>query len=170
MKKLLIFMGVSFFSLGAMEIKTDTIFTAIEKKEYDVLKKIVAQNPNLLEIKDAKGTTPLTFAIERKDTKAARILLQAGAKPMGLMSAIVYNDADMVKLLLEYDVDMDVRDRVRKRTPLEFAKEKNNPEIIELLEDAQRKKEAQQIVQKRIEEYTQKNKPTIKTIESVKRQ
>jgi|GEM_PF-3379270 len=166
MNKIFIFTGViAFFMSNAMEIKNDDIFKAIEQKNYKELKAIIAKNPQVVDAKNSSGKTPLQEAVFGNDIEAVRILLQAGAKPEGLLYATLKNNVEMVKLLLAYDVDISVRDRsARKRTALDIAKDNKNKEIIALLEDAARKKEMQQIVQKRIEEYTQKNKPFLESI------
>lgn len=111
MKKLFGFGCLIGFSLSAMEMKTDDIFAAIEKKDYANLKSIIAKNPEIVHIKNAANSKPLSTAVFKNDIEAARILLQAGAEAEGLLLAVVKDNADMVKLLLSYGADITERDR-----------------------------------------------------------
>jgi len=86
-----------------------------------------------------EGKSLLQVAIECRQTKTARYLLQKGANPNQtvrgfplLISAVVMQNFDMVKLLLNYGAEVDAKDE-KGNTALIFAAYMGNVEIARLL-------------------------------------
>lgn len=97
---------------------------------------------------DRYGTTPLYLAAVQDDTRAARLLLAAGAPPDAesagpgaegtpLCAAACWGHAETVRILLAHGADPARReDHGTGRTPLEWARAGPHPQTVELLSAA----------------------------------
>ncbi|WP_412913902.1 ankyrin repeat domain-containing protein [Alistipes putredinis] len=93
---------------------------------------------------DEYGLTLLTYACKLSNVKLAHILLEHGINVNGyqspcdtykvypIMEAIANNNIELVKLLLEYHADLDIKDS-NGSTTLDLAKETGAKEIENLL-------------------------------------
>jgi ankyrin repeat protein len=88
--------------------KPDDIIKAVYRKDYAAL---AAASPAELDAADADGRTPL-------------------------MHAVLEGDTDMVRVLIERNVDLDAADRAQKWTALHFAARDQNAVAVRLLLDA----------------------------------
>lgn len=83
---------------------------------------------------------PLNIAINRGQVEAVRDLLEAGARPneitgqSPLFDAIYKNNFEIIKLLLDYGADPNLKDK-KGNTPIDIAIENESNEIIKLLLD-----------------------------------
>ncbi len=105
----------------------------------DYLLKISRQS---FDLKDAYGNTFLHYATKTSNTKMIQKFLDAGLDPNALNSifetpifnAIRFGTIDTVKILLNYDAYLDVKNR-RYETPMDTALIFNKHDIIDYLED-----------------------------------
>jgi ankyrin repeat protein len=100
---------------------------------------------------DKNGETPLKNALDNKDVKSIKFLLERGAdvnshwnfgesfRQNPLYSAVNIGNIEAVKLLLDYGADRDIviKDGREKslQTPLMIAQEKNHTDVVELLQN-----------------------------------
>ena len=84
--------------------------------------------------------TPLVVAATTGNLEMVKVLLEAGANPnipvsegiTSLLVAVEHDRADIAELLLKHEADPNLKGLYKK--PIEVAKEKNNQEMIQLLE------------------------------------
>ena len=124
----------------------DILYTAIYFDKEDVLKYALTRYKDINDrvYSDEYGLTLLTYACKLSNVKLARILLEYGINVNGcqspydtykvypIMEAIANNNIELVKLLLEYHADLDIKDS-NGSTPLALAKETGAKEIENLL-------------------------------------
>ena len=124
----------------------DILYTAIYFDKEDVLKYALTRYKDINDrvYSDEYGLTLLTYACKLSNVKLARILLEHGINVNGyqspydtykaypIMEAIANNNLELVKLLLEYHADLDIKDS-NGNTPLTLAKETGAKEIEDLL-------------------------------------
>ena len=124
----------------------DILYTAIYFDKEDVLKYALTQYKDINDrvYSDEYGLTLLTYACKLSNVKLAHILLEHGINVNGcqslcdtykvypIMEAIANNNIELVKLLLEYHADLDIKDS-NGSTPLALAKETGTKEIENLL-------------------------------------
>ena len=124
----------------------DIFYTAIYFDKEDVLEYALTryEDINNRVYSDEYGLTLLTYACKLSNIKLARILLEHGINVNGyqspydtykvypIMEAIANNNIELVKLLLEYHADLDIKDS-NGNTPLALAKEMDTKEIKDLL-------------------------------------
>ena len=124
----------------------DILYTAIHFGKEEVLRYALTRckDINGRLYSDEYGLTLLTYACKQSDAKSARILLEHGIDVNGhqspcdtytvypIMEAIANRNIGLVRLLLEYHADLDVRDS-NGNTPLSLAKETGAEEIETLL-------------------------------------
>ena len=124
----------------------DIFYTAIYFDKEDVLEYALTryEDINNRVYSDEYGLTLLTYACKLSNIKLARILLEHGINVNGyqspydtykvypIMEAIANNNIELVKLLLEYHADLDIKDS-NGNTPLALAKEMDAKEIKDLL-------------------------------------
>lgn len=124
----------------------DIFYTAIYFDKEDVLEYALTRygDINNRVYSDEYGLTLLTYACKLSNIKLARILLEHGINVNGyqspydtykvypIMEAIANNNIELVKLLLEYHADLDIKDS-NGNTPLALAKEMDAKEIKDLL-------------------------------------
>lgn len=92
------------------------------------LKELLSKNPQLLNLKNVRGSTPLHLAAINPDPSAIEALLAAGAEVNGaddegftpLHMAAFHRQADYALLLLEAGADLNAK-TVSGRTPLSMA-------------------------------------------------
>ena len=124
----------------------DILYTAIYFDKEDILKYALTRYKDVNDrvYSDEYGLTLLTYACKLSNVKLARILLEHGINVNGcqspydtykvypIMEAIANNNIELVKLLLEYHADLDIKDS-NGNTPLALAKEMDAKEIKDLL-------------------------------------
>ena len=124
----------------------DILYTAIYFDKEDVLKYALTRYKDINDrvYSDEYGLTLLTYACKLSNVKLAHILLEHGINVNGyqspcdtykvypIMEAIANNNIELVKLLLEYHADLDIKDS-NGSTPLALAKETGVKEIENLL-------------------------------------
>ena len=124
----------------------DILYTAIYFNKEDVLKYALNLYKDINDrvYNDEYGLTLLTYACKLSNVKLARILLEHGINVNGyqspydtykvypIMEAIANNNIELVKLLLEYHADLDIKDS-NGNTPLALAKEIGANEVEDLL-------------------------------------
>ena len=124
----------------------DILYTAIYFDKEDVLKYALTRYKDINDrvYSDEYGLTLLTYACKLSNVKLAHILLEHGINVNGcqspcdtyrvypIMEAIANNNIELVKLLLEYHADLDIKDS-NGSTPLALAKETGAKEIENLL-------------------------------------
>ncbi len=124
----------------------DIFYTAIYFDKEDVLEYALTRYEDINNriYSDEYGLTLLTYACKLSNIKLARILLEHGINVNGyqspydtykvypIMEAIANNNIELVKLLLEYHADLDIKDS-NGNTPLALAKEMDAKEIKDLL-------------------------------------
>ena len=124
----------------------DILYTAIYFDKEDALKYALTRYKDINDrvYSDEYGLTLLTYACKLSNVKLARILLEHGINVNGyqspydtykaypIMEAIANNNLELVKLLLEYHADLDIKDS-NGNTPLTLAKETGAKEIEDLL-------------------------------------
>ena len=124
----------------------DIFYTAIYFDKEDVLEYALTryEDINNRVYSDEYGLTLLTYACKLSNIKLACILLEHGINVNGyqspydtykvypIMEAIANNNIELVKLLLEYHADLDIKDS-NGNTPLALAKEMDAKEIKDLL-------------------------------------
>jgi ankyrin repeat protein len=113
--------------------------------------KLLKKGGAAIDVKNRAGQTPLHKAAENTSAEAARWLLDQGADIearskdgvtpllMASITASAANKPEIVKLLLERDAKIDVKDD-QGNTPLSFA-EKLNPDIYKILKEAKKRLE-----------------------------
>lgn len=124
----------------------DIFYTAIYFDKEDVLKYALARYKDINNrlYSDEYGLTLLTYACKLSNVRLARILLEHGISVNGyqspydtykvypIMEAIANNNIELVKLLLEYHADLNIKDS-NGNTPLALAKETGAKEVEDLL-------------------------------------
>ncbi len=104
---------------------------------------LLDNNPNL-EAEDTLGAPPLLSILENQEklnkVQILELLIKAGAdinsKSLGysfLHCAVAIQDVDLVKQILKYDPDLEVRESKANATPLHFAAVNNHVEILVML-------------------------------------
>ncbi len=134
---------ILFMLMGALSLSED-IHKAASAGDIRGLKKILGENPSLVNSPDKDRMTPLHLAIDAGKLEAASFLIHQGAD----VSAVNYKNetplhlaaekgnADAVRFLLEHHADPSVRE-MRDRTPLFLAANWGNDlETVRLLIDA----------------------------------
>ena len=133
-------------AMGNDSYEFDILYTAIYFNKEDVLKYALTRYKDLNDrvYSDEYGLTLLTYACKLSNVKLARILLEHGIHVNGyqspydtytvypIMEAIANNNIELVRLLLEYHADLNVKDS-NGITPLALAKETGAKEIENLL-------------------------------------
>ena len=93
--------------------------------------------------RDSGGQTALLYASKRSFNDTAKFLIEHGAdvnaqnkkqRVSSLMLAAVWDNVDLVRLLLKYEADPNLTD-VFGRTAKVLAQQKGNTEVVELLPD-----------------------------------
>jgi ankyrin repeat protein len=115
-----------------------SLHAASELGDPELLRKVLALSSRDIDTHDpVSGLTPLAFALRGKHLGAARMLLEAGAKPGvanrdGSIPLNSARDADAVRLLLDHGALIDQKDS-RDRTALQQAVRLCRVEIVSLL-------------------------------------
>jgi ankyrin repeat protein len=103
----------------------------------DEVKKLLDADPGLANARGAHDIPVLFHAATCGNLDVAQMLLDAGCKHgfnFALHGAINYGHVDMVKWLLEHGVKDATTKDFQGKTPLDKAREKEQQEIIQLLE------------------------------------
>ncbi|KAL3269596.1 hypothetical protein HHI36_008660 [Cryptolaemus montrouzieri] len=88
---------------------TRHLLSAMRSKKFSVIRKIIKERPDLLEIENKKANTPLVQAIRENDMKMSNLLLHLGAninnhlmfsKKTPLMIAVNHGYFDLTKFLV----------------------------------------------------------------------
>jgi ankyrin repeat protein len=90
---------------------------------------------------DAKGKSPLIYALENSDNKMIELLLLFGVNPNShdsygvtpLIRMVYYQNIEAIKLIIEYFVDINKFNSKQTMNPLMYAVQKNSYEVVELL-------------------------------------
>jgi len=94
------------------------IWTAITNRDTERVKKIIKENPNVVNLKGDDGLTPLYYAVRVKNKEIIDLLIKNGAdvnarnniKETPLYYAIFYgNDTEIMELLIENGADVNVK-------------------------------------------------------------
>jgi ankyrin repeat protein len=125
----------SFFQLSAQ----DELFSSIRNGDISKVKTYINSQPQAVNLLSKEGFSPLILAAYSGNLEMVQLLAYEGAainhtSPMGtaLMAAIVKNHFPVVQFLLEKGADVNLSDE-NGTTPLIFAVQFKNPEIIKLL-------------------------------------
>lgn len=122
----------------------DAIYAATCWGHKDILVYLISLGDDVNRIYDENGTTLLSIACINSYVDIAGILIDAGAKvngvgPIGgdytrypIMDAVWSNDARLVRLLIDHNVDINVSDG-GGYGPLDAAREKQNEAIIDMI-------------------------------------
>lgn len=124
----------------------DILYTAIYFDKEDVLKYALNRYKDINNrlYSDEYGLTLLTYACKLSNVKLARILLEHGIDVNGyqspydtykvypIMEAIANNNIELVKLLLEYHANLDIKDS-SGNTPIALAEEIGAKKVEDLL-------------------------------------
>ena len=124
----------------------DILYTAIYFDKEDVLKYALTRYKDINDrvYSDEYGLTLLTYACKLSNVKLARILLEHGINVNGyqspydtykvypIMEAIANKNTELVRLLLEYDADLYVKDN-DGNTPLSLTRKCGVKDIEHLL-------------------------------------
>lgn len=133
---LLLVLGLSLWSLPAV-VAAGGIHLAARKykPDLDEVRKLVEENPSLVNAKDDSGNTPLHYAAKNEKTEVCRFLLEHGANvdatnehgrtPLHETASCYTAYSDSVELLVQHGARMDLRDK-RGNTPLHFAAKKGH--------------------------------------------
>ncbi len=118
------------------------IFEAAAAGKFDILAYLVYSNPELVHTYNEDGFTPLALACYFGQYEAARYLIYKGAdvnqplkgesgiRPIHL--AVAGNHLDLVRMLLEHNVQLNVQHDTGI-TPLHYAAKHGDPEMLILL-------------------------------------
>ncbi|QRY19010.1 ORF-140 [Teiidae poxvirus 1] len=126
-----------------INIFSDDTETALHKAvlfdSEEMVKLLISYGADIDSCDSPSSLTPLQYAIMYSNDKLTRILLEEGADPdctcadnYPIIDAIRINDTDVVRLLLEYRVDLNIHDP-ENGLPIVMAIKYANIEIIELL-------------------------------------
>ena len=99
-------------------LQTEKLFKALNKKNFTLVKKMIKENPHLLEAKDKNGNTPLLRAVYLSDKELLKHLLSLGANPniqdkfgkTPLHYTLDEEDLEIVKMLLDNKASLNIRD------------------------------------------------------------
>jgi len=119
------------------------LLRAAKTGRLDLVRQIVSAHPELLDVTDEAGYTPLRWAGIRKESGIACLLAEAGADPNSigadggtpLHGAAHHDDAAMMQAMLDAGGDVTIRNQWG-RTPLHVAARRGCLAVAELLLDA----------------------------------
>jgi len=119
--------------------KNDPLFAAVHSGNYDLVKKLVKEKPQILNERHTMGGTYLNCAVSTKDMKMLNLMLKLGGDPnfgagcgtTPLIMATRQADKAMVSVLLEAGANPNVVGE--GSCPLTMALRANNTEIVTLL-------------------------------------
>lgn len=135
-KLIVLFLIVAFVHLDGF---TQDIYDACRKGNVELIKQLSKVNPDTINTPNKSGYTPLIIAGYRNQLDAVKVLLDLGANVNAvsedgtvLTAACYKSNTALVKLLLEYHADVQVKNNAGT-TPLMFAIMAENEEIVKLL-------------------------------------
>ncbi|MEP0985791.1 ankyrin repeat domain-containing protein [Ekhidna sp.] len=113
------------------------------------LQHLVAKNPNLVNLPDERGFTPLVLATYMGQKEIAELLIDHGANVnaqdavgnTALMGVSFKGSKELVEMLLARGADIELANK-QGDTALSFAKNHGHEEIVELLENHSMSKRA----------------------------
>ena len=118
------------------------LLTAIKNKKREVVKKLIDKGCDV-DLPGVKDMPPILVAYETKSYDILRMLAEAGAdlnvKEKGLAilhKAVIENNKENVKLLIDAEAYLDVRDENNGKTPLQYAYERDFYEVKNMLIEA----------------------------------
>lgn len=128
----------------SFKINPDCIVQALMNKEYARAKKMINKDIDLNFL--FSDFSPLMCSID--DIEIMKLLIENGAdvnlknkmNMTALTIAVISNKIEAVKLLLEKGAETDIPSTINDKTPIMFAKENRNKEIIELLQKYRKNK------------------------------
>ena len=137
MNKLALFLLLSIFI--CLNGFTQDIYDACRKGNVELIQQLSKINPDTVNTPNKSGYTPLIIAGYRNQLDAVKMLLDLGANVNApsedgtvLTAACYKSNTALVKLLLEYQADVQVKNNAGT-TPLMFAIMAENEEIVKLL-------------------------------------
>lgn len=133
-------------AMGSECYEYDVLYAAVYYGQEEILRYALTRCRDINDrlYSDEYGLTLLTWACQLSNVKLARVLLEHGIRVDGyqspddtyrvypIMVAIAHKDVEMVRLLLEYQADLDICDN-DSRTPVSLAREIGAKDIEKLL-------------------------------------
>lgn len=126
------------------------LMLAIFKEQPELVRLIIQAGADIDEHRENHNTA-LMYAVSKGNREMVKMLLNAGAEvnstgfhdTTALILAIEYGHKYIIKLLIQNGADVDIMDDGGKR-PIEYAREKNYQDIVDLLQKAEAKDDAEQ--------------------------
>lgn len=131
-----------FITLSFLSYSQDNIFDVARKGNVEDVKRLMAINPDTINVVDSNGYFPLTLACYRGNKDVALYLASKvknidGTSDYGtpLMAAVYKNEIEIVQYLLKSKANVNLAD-ANGTTPLHYAIIMRNEPIIKLLMEA----------------------------------
>lgn len=115
--------------MGTSGMKRTALHVSVHRRNVNVSSVLIAASPELLDVPDRDGNTPLAIAV-MEDVQSALFLVKSGADPNAricpegvpvLYSAAIWGKTDLVNTLLSHGAFVDVQTHDRGWTPLHGA-------------------------------------------------
>ena len=124
--------------------KGNGIHEAAKKGDLEEVKNLIEKKPNLLNLKDERGMVPLHYAIDSGHDQVALFLINQGAD-LSARDAVYgatpfhftayKGNLDVARIILSINKSFLEEEDLRKKTPLLYACESGQPEMVEYLLD-----------------------------------
>lgn len=132
---------VALFILSTSAIQSQEIIVAAASGNLDKVKEQINNNPQLVNVRDANGLTPLHCAVRGNHLEILKILLENGADvniktssdESALHFAATRGYSDIVKLLLENGAYLEATNKYQRTPLLVAARERGGIETIQTL-------------------------------------
>src|SRR4030043_1674919 len=136
--KVIILIGI-IFSFAFTQAQD--IYTASYNGDLETIKRLIEENPELVNSRNSLGRFPLEMAAQTGQIDIIKFLLENGAdvnlNRVGAtalhMAALYGGKTELIALLLEAGADINARTN-NGETPLHYAKEAGHDDVVEYLE------------------------------------
>jgi ankyrin repeat protein len=137
--------------------KSDATFIAAQEVNLDILKLVVAKDHKYVDRKGFQGRTPLGAAAMSGHLLVVQYLVNAWHVAIdsqddvswtALMLSAYFNHPTVVKFLLQKGASSNIKHKTSGKDAMAWATHKNNIEIIEMLQDRQRRWNRQSITKR----------------------